>query len=275
MVINANGISINAVVEGKKLLYTVLEQTPQFKQTLEILGGIVTDEESGFSLKSNVRPSYNGRIKRFFVRGTEEKSNDKQVKCKFASADDANAALQAMIRLANMVVVEEEVLTEKKEVIYDPGGTSALRFNFINKDMATILQMTDHKNYPNAIQPWKPAKPVLTHNRHFNEHIGQGIDVLNKSVQPNAKLPKVVNQHRVTPQQAAAAVNSLKQSFRHAHDNNYLVAYWRLISSIRGIDAEDMDVKHLNRVLWFVSRKLKKSKKKLPKKTAELLKELM
>lgn len=242
MIIEGNGISIDAEVEGRTLCYRVTRQT---KEATGIINAIapVLDEESPFTLKSNKHPSFNKKLNRFFVRGYNKEEDEKVVSINFKSTALATQALAALERLVKNIVLPDGVSPCHSDSMKPvPGGTTHIRFAFLNRSMAEKIQLTGKKYYPDEVVWDVGTKPIKTINRHYNEHIAQGVDVLNKAF-GNAKTKGVINPHNVTHDQALSAVNALREMFNHAHENDYLIAFWRMVTALRGPDFVDPEDK--------------------------------
>ncbi len=243
MILDKNGIKVDVTVSGRTLFYQVLDQSQEATEALQLLGH-VHDPESEYTLKANKQPAINLNIKRFFVRGSNIRKHNQRVEKEFPSVAEAKKAADALSRLLDKVQMPEVREPEANQVriggaIVERGGTSHVRMCFINRAMAQHLQLTGHDHYPLELAEWEVCEPVITRNRHYNEHIGQVVDVLNKSEQPDAVVGHVINHHRVTPQQAKKARKALEKMFQEAYEGNYLVAMWRTVTGIRGPDARD------------------------------------
>lgn len=242
IVIEKNGIKINARLNRHQLIYSVESQSPQFTKLLRHYKH-VRDAATGLSLRSNKRPSFSRQENRFFVRGDETEHDNKQVVAKFPSEEDAQEALKALDRLIDKVR-PEEVPSEKisiGEAVVARGGTSHVRMYLISKSQAQKLQLTGNKLWPENSQ-WVVSKPHNTNDIkqwHFQEHLGQIVDILNKSVSkdtPEEVQECIVNPHKVSHKQAERAVNAFKKFLKDAEDGEYLVAAWRIVSGIRSTD---------------------------------------
>ena len=244
MILEKNGIKVRADVVGNVLSFQVLEQSDEASQALKLLG-LIHDKESDFTLKSNKYPSFNGNINRFFVRGSDRKNHNKEVQAEFGSSAKAEKALAALGRMLDQVITPDIKEPGGNQVrigaaIVEAGGTSHVRFAFINSEMAKHLQLTGHDHYPDKVIDWSPVKPVFTNNRHYNEHIGQVVDVLNKSVRADEAVPAhVINPHRATPQGSKKAVKAMRELFEKAQEGGYLIEMWRVVTGLRGPDFED------------------------------------
>jgi hypothetical protein len=242
MIIGANGIRIEANVQGNVLTYRVVEQTKRATDTLNYLGEIV-DEDTGLRLRSNKRPSFNKTTGKFFIRGIEKTRDNDPVEVAFKSAAKAKEAVEALERLVGGVQLPPGIVPANHNDIAapEPGGTTAVRFALITKDQANKLCLTGKKFYPEE-RYWKPARPIRTINKHYNEHIGQVVDVLNKASKKNdtsLSENQVVNPHRATTKGSRQAVEAVRDLFDRAEQNGYLVELWRVVTGIRGPDFED------------------------------------
>ncbi len=241
MLIQGKGISVDAHVDGSRLVYIVTEQTKEATKALELLG-LVRDKETGYTLRTNNRPSYNSKKKRFFVRGREKDYDNETVTAKL-SYEEAPRALEALKRLIAKVKMPVATATGGG-IVYAKGGTSGVRFALIDRDIAMSLDLTGKNHYP--FEPfWIPGTaPVITENRHYNEHIGQVVDVLNKAHEASTPDDDIlINPHKVTPAQARQAIAAVREGFRAAKRGGYEVAYWRTITGIRGPDHVDDEEK--------------------------------
>ncbi len=236
MVIEANGIRLDVSQEGRTLRYTVLEQSKEATKTLKFLGH-VRDDETGFTLRSNARPSYKKDTRRFFIRGSEEDKNDKTVKATFPTAQEARNAVAALKRLLEKVVKPDIVDPQHNDQAAPlAGGTTHVRFAFINREMAEKLVLTGKKHYPDEVIDWEPTEPVVTKSRHYNEHIAQVVDVLNKSLEEPVQVEGVINPHKVTPEQAKKTVEFMRSCFQYALEEDIMVPFWRVVTGLRGPD---------------------------------------
>lgn len=239
MIINTNGISINIATKGNVLKYKVLEQTKEATEILRKLTSI-TDPETGFSLRTNERPSYNKKAKRFFLRGIQKHKDNRQVKITFPSSKEASEAAEMLRKL-----VEKVVEPEYNEYTHEsdsnagaavPGGTAHIRFQFINREMAERLRLTNCSLYPEEIPEWMPTKPLHLKNDHANEHLAQCVDVLNKSIKDPIKVHGIINPHKASVDGSKKAVELLKSCFQYSVENDCLVEFWRLITAQRACD---------------------------------------
>ncbi len=244
MIIEKNGIKIDAKLNGHQIVYTVLEQSKKFDEILADLK-VVHDPETGLSLRSNKHPSFNKAEKRFFVRGTDKEKHTKKVVAGFPNERDAKQGLEGLKRLVEKVVPIKYEHRQIKvgDVFIWEGGTAAIRFSFLNRAMAQELQLTGCDQYPLSVMDWKPMKPFYEENVHAREHLFQAVDICNKSVMTDKEYrlsgleENIINQHRVSPTQAKKAVIALRKAFQDAFQNGYIVAFWRLVTSLRSNDA--------------------------------------
>jgi hypothetical protein len=81
-----------------------------------------------------------------FVRGTETDKNNKTVKIPVESAAQAETYKEAISRLIDKV--QERRTDSAQRLRFHPGGTAALRMQFINRELAIKLGLTSHDNYP-------------------------------------------------------------------------------------------------------------------------------
>lgn len=242
MIIEKNGIKINAEVEGSVLKYQVLKQKNSFTNALGVLG-IVEDPESGFRMKTNLKPYFKPSKKRnvrgtFYVRGKNHDEDDNEIEIEFGSQRDAEGAIAALQRMIDKVEMPEGVVEPiHDDVAPQPGGTTDVRMALISKSQAEKLSLTAKRFWPEQYR-WACKPPIRVADRHYGEHIGQVVDVLNKA--HNREEPRrqngIVNPHYVTHEQARKAVNAFKQLFNDAERDDYLVAIWRLVSGMRGPD---------------------------------------
>lgn len=127
------------------------------------------------------------------------------------------------------------------ENIYQANGsTLKVRNAFLSNEMAQILGVKLHYNY--ARKPaWQISQPVSTGNKHYDEHIGQIVDVLNKSMKSKDFRESVVNHHKVGSKSSAFAVKMIKEALAEAHGlgADYLCALWSIMTGLRGPDFTD------------------------------------
>jgi hypothetical protein len=242
MLIKGKGISVEADVNGGVLTYRVVEQTKEASNALTLLG-IVRDKDTGYSLRTNDFPSYNKNKKRFFVRGKEKSGDGKSVVVDFKSTTEAARAFQALQRMVSKVSVPQ-ASADGRGVIYAHGGTSGIRFALIKRSQAMILDLTGKRHYPDE-RFWIPnTPPVVTVNRHYNEHIGQVVDVLNKAHEAATPADEdIINAHKATPARSRLALAAVRRLFDEAERDDYLVELWRTVTGIRGPDFVDDEEK--------------------------------
>ena len=120
------------------------------------------------------------------------------------------------------------------------GSTLKVRNAFLSSEMAQILGVKMHYDY--ARRPtWQVSEPVNTGNKHYDEHIGQIVDVLNKSLKSKDYRENVVNHHKVGSKSSTFAVQMIKEALAEAHGlgANYLCALWSVMTGLRGPDFTD------------------------------------
>ncbi len=240
MIIEGNGIRLDVVRDRNVVRYRVLEQSEAATNTLKFLGHL-RDPETGFSIRSNQRPSYSKVNKRFFVRGTDAEKNDKRVKITFDTIQEAINATWAIERLVNEIIMPEIVdVGHNEDAVMTGqalrGGTTDFRFRFINRAMAKRLRLTGYKLYPVKVLDWEPCDPPITANAHWNSHCNQALDILSKSIENPLDERKVMNPHRATVRGSKTAVALLRDYFRLCYENDCIVEGWRLASYLRGPD---------------------------------------
>lgn len=254
MIVEQNGIKLNIeITQDGDLEYQVLDQTAEFTEILRNMG-IVLDEETGLSLRSNKHPSFSLKEKRFYVRGTgsQKYPGDRVVRAKFGSTAEARSAREALLFLISQV--KPENMNQAIDVV--PGGTSDCRMAIITRSQATTLSLTGHKLWP-LKRRWEikgPAaltdKGIVANPQHWNEHIGQLVDVLNKA--HGYKTPDdedIVNPHKVDTKSAKAAYRIIQEAFDQAEKDGpkTLVALWRIVSGLRAPDiTEEEDLENKN-----------------------------
>jgi len=120
------------------------------------------------------------------------------------------------------------------------GGTLEVRNAFINDTMAEILDLKNANEYSPNIE-WIPSKPIMTDNEHYDEHIGQVVDVLNKSVKNKEYSDGVVNQHRVGSKSAILVIKMIQGAIKEAQEkgDSYLISLWNVMTGLRGPDFEN------------------------------------
>ena len=246
--ISNNGITLEVSCEGNVIRYRVTEQSKEATNALKFLVH-VSDPQTGFSLRSNKRPSYNRKQKRFFIRGSERDKHNEEVVAELKSAAEAQQAYEALERLLAKVKMPEFAPMEDHEIIIGDarvvkGGTNHFRMCILTGAIAKKLQLTGSKYWPEQPGEWTPCKPLLEPNAHWTEHSTQATDVMNKSVMSAAEYRRqglddgVCNPHKVTREQAIAAVDLLRRTFREAERLGCDVAFWRLATFLRSNDVQ-------------------------------------
>jgi hypothetical protein len=242
--IEANGIKIEASVSGPILRFQVLEQSKDATKIITILRQVNDpDEKSGYTLRVNNRPHLNKSSGVFFLRGADKTHHSKIVEANMGSSAKATEALAALGRLVNNVKMPEG--TDGSDHLLDKeplrGGTTDVRMAFINKAQAKKLHLTAKDFYPEECR-WKPdTTPIVTVNAHYNEHIAQVVDVLNKAHGSKKKTKYVIHGEKVNDQDAKWAYDSIRALFDAAekNGNGCLVAVWRALTGLRGPDFVD------------------------------------
>jgi len=238
MLINGQGIIVETEVRGSLLKFKVNEQTQEATENLKFYC-VLTDNVTGYSLRVNKRPNFNRDLKRFFLRGSVEADNEKQVKIKFETPEKAQEALSALERLIAQVVPPVFDMMQHNDQMGEAtrGGTSDFRFSFINRAMAQRLNLTGKNLYPVEIVDVDPTtKSVVVKSAHATQHLAQGFDVLTKACGKVAHQGNTPNAHFVNNQQAERAVELLRSCFQLAFEEDFLVAFWRLVSNTRAPD---------------------------------------
>jgi hypothetical protein len=238
-------LSVDMSVQGNTLKFKVVDQSPELSNILK-----KNKMKSGeFSLLSNNKPAFKASKKIFFVRGKETEENDKQVECQFASREEALGAKSAFLDIMEQLADESTT-----GVAIQPGAIGDVRTSIITRDQAKILCLTNSKHYPATRKEWIQTPPslfdensetIVANIEHYNEHIGQLVDVMNKSVGnvPPTLEQGVVNPHKISSAAAAWAVSNVRDLYDRAHaaGKDHLIATWRLISGLRGPDLRDID----------------------------------
>ncbi len=237
MIIANNGIRLNVQQDGTHVSFVVEEQT---KEATKILGyhKVLTDDQTGFSLRSNEKPSFNKKLKRFFLRGSDKDNHEKVVEMAFRSAREATNAIEALGRLINEVKWPEDISPMTHNIGQpESGGTTDVRFAIITKQQAMKLNLSA-KNYFPEERTWVPKKGIVTLNQHYNEHISQCAQILNLATDPNCKIKQkhVINAHKINAERSTKALQLFRDSFDKAEREGYLIEFWRLVSAIRGPD---------------------------------------
>jgi hypothetical protein len=237
----AMGIAIDATVRGNNLVYRVVEQSPEASAAIKHLDKII-DEDTNMGLTINNFPNFKHTNKTFFLRGKDETRNNDEVTAKFASPAEAQGALFALDRLVQKIVTPAEMKPT-------PGATTHVRMAIITKDQARKLCVSANKFYPERREwPNEPVEPVVTENTHYNEHIGQAVDILNKTKtnDPIEYNNRVVNPHKVASEDARYAVEAVRRLFDNAEarGDGALVAVWRLVTGLRAPDVKNSENKN-------------------------------
>lgn len=248
MLIEQNGIKIEANVVGSTLQYTVLEQSQSFTNTLRQLKLVSC---GGFSLRTNENPAYLKKLKRFYVRGSNSEKDDKLVKCKLGSRQEAEEAAKWLAECCKKTKkLSQEDLQPKKIRIGDAmvaaGATAHFRMCLLSKKIAKKLCLTGKDLYPEEPTEWEPTKPFVDENVHYSEHAAQACDVMNKTIMSDREYREsgmdsgVMNAFKVTPSDAKKALQILKNAFQEAENggDGVLTAFWRLVSFIRSDDSK-------------------------------------
>lgn len=250
MLIKDNGIEIDVQNGYNASIVQIVKQTPEATRIVRHYKNII-DNETGLSICTNKFPFFSKQRKRLYLRGIDKAKDNHQVQIptKIISFDNLVRGLknvlaevvvegQVDIRNANDFVQanREHVTLDGKKVV--GANTTLVRMAFINNEMAMKLRLTSRKDYPQEIIDWQPLPPIHTPNRHYNEHIGQIVDVLNKSKNNREFGDHVVNEENVTIPAAKWAVNKLRELFAEANqkDKYHLIALWRTITGFRGPD---------------------------------------
>lgn len=234
--VSENGITADLRTEGSSLFYRVREQTPEATRLIkECRPGV---EDLGFKLRSNRRPNYNHDSKVFFVRGSEQGRNDDEVCAQLGSEAEAR---QAMFAFVDMIAD----LSEPERRPPHPGGTTHLRQAFYPREIARTLHVSYNRHYPDQPIEWQPVEPMHSNNAHWNEHIGQGIDVLNMASTPNLREQfrrGVIHPESIDHESAVAAKQILTEAIQRAHavGPKCSIALWRLMTALRAPDAGNM-----------------------------------
>lgn len=247
-------ISASVEVNDNRLSYRILQQSDKVLNLFKNRDERIIDERTGMGIFANKKPFFKEKSNLFFVRGTERQHDNDQVVCEFDSNDKAEQAFGAFYNLLRNVDREANHQANEVGVPLD-GATTHLRMALFPKEFAISLQLTDCKKYPDQLLEWdRVVPPVKLSDKikldiaasvdHWNEHIGQAIDVMNrasgKPIPPNIR-DAVVNGHKGTVKSAQIAVNIVKQMIETAtlHDNDVRRDVWRLISGLRGPDMKD------------------------------------
>ena len=236
MLIKDNGIEVQVGVKGNDFVFKVASQTEEATRLLRQSDKAIRDEATGLGLYSNKFPTWGPKQKCFFVRGSSKGKNNNEVKVPCASPAKAREAMYTFISLVSQIKPSERMVPTL-------GGTTHVRQAIITDKQAKILQLTANKHYPTE-RAWKATKGIVTENNHYNEHISQVTDVLNKSLPgrlPSGIKDGVVNHHKVTAPSAQYAVDAVKNLFDRAEreGKTHLVAVWRLVSGMRAPDIDN------------------------------------
>lgn len=234
MIIKYDGISIEANTNDNLLLLRVLEQSPEFTSKLKSVDS-VTDESTGISIKSNNRPAWKKSTKTIYLRGADASRNDDVITIEFQNPNDCR---NAILSVDSLIKAAAEIKSEYE--VEANGGTADCRRAIITESQAKVLTLTDHDKWSSK-RRWAFTNPVHTINKHYNEHIGQLVDVLNKAFGFVEDNDSVVNHHKVTQEEAKWAYDYACKFFDEAEaaGPGFLVATWRLISGMRGPDFQD------------------------------------
>lgn len=238
MLIEENGIKLEVNTDRNILKFKVLEQDAQASAIIKTFGPI-KDDETGFVLRSNKYPACLKKRGKFFLRGSDKDQDNKEVVIEFESSRKATEAKEALCRLVSKVVEPEDLFEGEdhdQEIV--PGSTTDVRTALITRSQAMHLDLDGKKIYPKE-RRWVKTKAVVTNNRHYNEHISQVVDVLNKALGGKEVIGNVLNPHKVSSKQARQAVEAIRNMFDEAEKNGYLVALWRVVTGVRGPDFSD------------------------------------
>jgi hypothetical protein len=202
----------------------------------------VIDHESEFTMRTNRHPNFKKSSKVFFLRGSEKDKNDKEVITDFRTPAKAQEALAALKRLIENVKMPEGVdpeHTADKEPMR--GGTSDVRMAFITKAQAMKLHLTANKYFKEERRWRNDTKPITTVNYHYNEHIGQVVDVLNKAFGADRNTKGVVHANKINNAECKWAYEAICNMFDEAEKrgDGHLIALWRALTGLRGPDHVD------------------------------------
>ena len=228
-----NKLTLEAQILNNVLKYKVTNQSNDFTAALKRAKVI---EDGPYSLKYNRRPAFCTEKERFYLRGSDPEQDNREVRIEFETSEEAIAALVSLQKM--IAKVSPESYTPDH-----PGSTTAARMALIKRSQAQTLGLTAKDHYPDE-RSWTPAQPhVLDCNFHFTEHIGQLIDVLNKSVEPQGTqtAADIVNPHKVDKEAAEWAVDAIRNLFDLAEEQGgkHLVALWRIVSGTRAPDVDE------------------------------------
>lgn len=245
MIIEQNGVRVGLEIDGNNLKFQVLDQAEETTKLLRSLGS-VTDEVTGFSMRTNKFPSFNHQENRFYLRGTVAEKNAKEVVAKFDNPARAREAVTAIGVLLSKIRPPNGVATT-------PGSTAACRLALIPRDMAIALRLTDCKNWP-AENKWTPAHSMQIGNPHFDEHLAQIVDVLNKAHGAEIVMDRLheqvaanVHLEKVEREGASWAVAAVKRLLAegHARGLSAETSLWRIFSGLRAPDVVDSQIRAL------------------------------
>jgi|GEM_PF-5260216 len=237
-------INVDVKVSGTTLKFKINEQTEDVLSLIKDKNISVRE----YSLTSNNYPFYKPSTKKFYLRGKVGERNNEEVTAQFATADEAKAAKEALIE---MIEILGDVETNNAIVVQE-GAIGDVRTSIIKKSQAKILQLTNNKSYPNTRRDWTQKQAaildieeegIVANVPHYNEHLGQLVDVMNKStaeVLPTLENG-VVNPHKIDSTAARWAVKAVRDLYDAAEvvGPATLIATWRLISGLRGPDLKD------------------------------------
>jgi hypothetical protein len=236
MIIEQNGVRVGLEIDGSNLKFKVLAQDAETTKILRSLGNVV-DEETGFSMRTNKFPSFNHQKKRFYLRGIVADKNDREVTAKLDSPAQARAAAVAIRVLLSKI-------RPPLGVPQEAGSTAACRIALIPREMATMLRLTHHKNWPGETG-WTPARAFQIGNPHFDEHLAQIVDVLNKAHGADIRMDHLheqvannVHLEKVSAEDAAWACGKIRELNNEACERGVgaATALWRIYTGLRAPD---------------------------------------
>lgn len=249
------GLKIRANVVGHHVEFSILEQSEKVSEILRELNDKKFKLEGNpHALTFNRRPAYNKGTGTIFLRGSEDGENNRVIEI---PCENIAKARQTFRYLNDLVLsLGNEGLYDKPIVVVTPGSTSACRHAIISESQAKILELTGKAHFPEERKWDKIEQPVhVSENEdgsaHYNEHIGQFVDVLNKTLtddQPEYKNG-VVNPHKVDSESAVIAVDMVRKLFDEAEGEGdaVLIAVWRIVSGLRAMDSDqitDLSIAH-------------------------------